>query len=427
MPARIIERIGAVVAAVLLAVAARAAGPEAASGILSGLDLLYPDLERLYVELHQGPELSLHEEKTAARLADHLRALGFEVSTAIGGHGVVGILRNGPGPTLMLRTDLDALPVEEKTELPYASRVRVTRETGETVAVMHACGHDVHMTAWVGAATLLSRNRRRWRGTLVMVGQPAEELGQGAQAMLEAGLFKRFPKPDAAFAVHASAELPAGTVGFVPGYALASADSVDVTIYGRGGHGAYPHRTVDPIVIAARFVLALQTIVSREVSPLDSAVVTVGSFHGGTKHNIIPDEVRLELTVRAHKDEVRTHLLDAIRRIARAEADAAGAPREPTVEIKESTPSTHNDPALTRRLASAIGVVLGADRVLEVQPVMGAEDFSAYGRAGVPAVILWVGAVEPEPTGPHRRAVRRCPRSTPPISGPTASVRSARR
>lgn len=381
---------------------ARAAEAAPASGPLAGLEAIVPDIERLYVELHQDPELSLHEEKTAARLAEGLRALGFEVTTGVGGHGLVAVLRNGPGPTVMLRADLDALPVEEKTGLPYASRVRFADAEGRTLPVMHACGHDLHMSAWLGAAALLARARDLWRGTLLMVGQPAEEIGRGAQAMLESGLFERFPKPEAAFAIHASAELPAGTIGYAPGIAMASADSVDVTIRGRGGHGAYPHRTVDPIVIAAKFVLGVQTVVSREVSPLDPAVLTVGSIHGGTKHNVIPDEVRLQLTVRAHREEVRAHLLEAIRRVARAEAQAAGA-AEPEVVVRESTPATFNDPALAKRLASAIAGALGPEAVREIQPVMGAEDFGQYGRAGVPIAYFWVGAVEP---GAYQAAAR---------------------
>ena len=361
---------------------------------LAGLDALYPDLRNLYVDLHQNPELSFHEEKTAARLAERLRALGFEVTTGIAGTGVVGLLKNGAGPTVMIRTDLDALPVEEKTGLPYASKITTKDNSGATVPVMHACGHDVHMSSWIGTATLLSKARDRWRGTLMMVGQPAEEMGGGARKMLAAGLFTKFPKPDFAIAFHDDAEMAAGQIAGVPGYALANVDSVDVTIYGKGGHGAYPHRTVDPIVIAARTVVALQTIVGRENNPLDPAVVTVGSIHGGTKHNVIPDEVKLQLTVRSYKDDVRKHLLEAIARIAKGEAAAAGAPREPKIEIVDGTPAVYNDPALTKRLSAMLARSLGAARVEERGPVMGAEDFSEYGRAGVPSAILWVGAVE---------------------------------
>ena len=306
-------------------------------------------------------------------------------------------VRNGKGPTLLVRTDLDALPVHEQTGLPYASTATARTADGATVPVMHACGHDIHMTGWIAAATLLARARDAWRGTLVFVGQPSEETGSGAAAMLADGLFARFGKPDFAVAVHDNAEMPAGTVGFVPGWALANVDSVDVTFFGRGGHGAYPHRTVDPIVMAARFVVAVQTVVSREQDPLVPAVVTVGSFHAGTKHNVIPDEARLQLTVRTYEDDVRTRVLAAIARVAKGEAAAAGAPREPEVKVRDddATRSTFNDPALTRRLAGALAAVLGADRVQERKPVMGGEDFSAYGRAGVPATILWIGAQEP--------------------------------
>ena len=374
-----------------LVAAERTAAPNAA---LAGLDPLYPDLQRLYLDLHQNPELSFHEEKTAAKLADRLRALGFEVTTGIAGTGVVGLLRNGKGPTVMVRTDLDALPVEERTGLPYASKATTKNDSGATVSVMHACGHDVHMSSWIGTATLLSKTKDRWRGTLMMVGQPAEEMGGGARKMLADGLFTKFPKPDFAIAFHDNADMLAGQIAAVPGYAFANVDSVDVTIYGKGGHGAWPHRTIDPIVIAARTVVALQTIVGRENNPLDPAVVTVGSIHGGTKHNIIPDEVKLQLTVRSYKDDVRKHLLEAIARIAKGEAAAAGAPKEPKVEVIDGTPATYNDPALTKRLAEMLTRNLGAARLEEFQPVMGAEDFSEYGRAGVPSVILWVGAVE---------------------------------
>ncbi|HEX8435423.1 amidohydrolase, partial [Archangium sp.] len=255
---------------------------KAPSPVLEGLDGLYPELDALYRDLHQNPELSLQEEKTAAKLAERLRKLGFEVTQKVGGHGVVAVLRNGKGPTVMLRTDLDALPVEEKTGLPYASRVTAKDDSGQTVPVMHACGHDMHMTAWLGTATLLSRSKDRWRGTLVMVGQPAEEKGNGARRMLSDGLYSRFPKPDFAIALHNSASAAAGTIEYVSGYALANVDSLDITLHGKGGHGAYPHTTVDPIVLAARTILSLQTIVSREKSPLEPAVLTVGSIHGGT-------------------------------------------------------------------------------------------------------------------------------------------------
>jgi amidohydrolase len=371
--------------------AAPAAGPAAAT-----VPALDPDLVAFYVDLHRNPELSLHEEKTAAKLAERLRRLGFEVTTGVGGTGVVGVLRNGAGPTVMLRTELDALPVEEKTGLPYASAVKARNDAGLEVPVMHACGHDVHMTVWVGTAARMVQARANWHGTLVLIAQPAEEVVKGAKAMLADGLFSRFPKPDYVVAVHDTPKLPAGKLGYTPGYILASSDSVDVTIHGKGGHGAAPQTTVDPVVIAARTVLAWQTIVSREKDPQEPAVVTVGSIHGGTKHNIIPDEVKLQLTVRTYSKEVRRHVLDAIARIARAEAAAAGAAREPTVAVVESTAATWNDPKLTARVAAALSRQLGAGNVVEAPREMASEDFSEYGLAGVPAVMVRLGAADPE-------------------------------
>ena len=360
-----------------------------------GLDTLYPELEKLYIDLHQTPELSRQEVKTAAKLAERFRRLGYEVTENVGGTGVVAILRNGKGPTVLVREDMDALPVEERTGLPYASKVTATDENGATVPVMHACGHDVHMTSLVGAATLLMQSKSRWRGTVVLVAQPAEERGGGAIGMIRDGLFTRFPKPDFAIGLHDSARLPAGKVSWVSGFACANVDSVDVTIFGRGGHGAYPHMTIDPIVIAARTVVALQTLVARENDPLDPAVITVGSFHGGTKHNIIPDEAKLQLTVRSYKDDVRKRLLAGIERIAKAEAAAAGAAKEPSVRVSEGTPAMYNDPGLTHRIAGVFERSFGKENVLEDQPVMGGEDFSEFARAGIPSLQFNLGAVEP--------------------------------
>lgn len=367
----------------------------AASGspALAPANAIYPELDALYKDLHQTPELSLHEEKTSAKMADRLRKLGYEVTDHVGGFGVVAVLKNGKGPTVLVRADMDALPVEEKTGLPYASRVTTKDDAGNAVHVMHACGHDVHMTSLIGAATLLARAKNRWRGTLVLIAQPAEEGGSGAAAMLRDGLFTRFPRPDFALALHDDFRLPAGKLGYTPGYCWANVDSVDITIFGRGGHGSIPQNTVDPIVIAARTVLALQTIVSRENDPLEPAVVSVGSIHGGTRHNVIPDEVRLQLTVRTYKEEVRQKILAAIQRIARAEAAAAGAPKPPDVKLDaEPGHATYNDPALAKRMAAALGSVFGPSNVSELPPVMAGEDFSEYVRAGIPSFYFRLGA-----------------------------------
>jgi hippurate hydrolase len=382
--------------ATLLALPAASAPPKP-SPALAPLGAAYPDLEKLYIDLHQNPELSLHEEKTSARIADRLRALGYEVTDHVGGFGVVGVMRNGKGPTVLLRADMDALPIEERTGLPYASKATAKDASGATVPVMHACGHDIHMTSLVGAATLLAKAKSRWKGTVVLVGQPAEELGGGASRMLKDRFMERFPKPDFAISLHDDARLPAGQVGFTPGYMWANVDSVDITVYGRGGHGARPEGTVDPIVIAARIVTALQTIVARENSPFDPAVVTVGSIHGGTKHNIIPDEVKMQLTVRSYEPAVRKKLLAAIERIAKAEAAVGAAPREPVVAVDEDGgDAVYNDPALTRRVAGAIAAVLGASNVREMPRVMAGEDFGEWGIAAkCPSTDLWLGATPP--------------------------------
>lgn len=361
----------------------------------AAVDAILPQEEALYVDLHRYPELSFHEQRTAATLAEGLRKLGFDVTTGVGRLGVVGVLKNGDGPTVMLRTEMDALPVKEQTGLSYASTVTTHSDTGEEVPVDHACGHDLHMASWMGTATLLSRSRDQWHGTVVFIGQPAEETSGGAAAMLKDGLFTRFPKPNYAIALHDDSGLPAGTVGFIPGFSHANVDSVDITIYGKGGHGALPQTTVDPIVIAARTVLSLQTIVSREVTPGDPAVITIGSIHGGTKHNIIPDQVHLQLTVRSYKPETRKHLLAAIERIAKAESEAGGAPKPPLVEFSEPTASVYNDPKLTERVVGVLRRRLGEDKVVEMPPKMVGEDFSEYGNAGVPIMMFHVGAVDP--------------------------------
>ena len=385
-------------AAVSLAQANRSAGIPAEQ-----IAAIYPEIESLYMDLHKSPELAFHEQQTAAKLAERVKALGYEVTTGVGGTGIVAILKNGPGPTVMMRTELDALPVLEKTGLPFASTVTTKNATGDTIPVMHACGHDLHMSAWYGTAELMAKNKDKWHGTLMMVGQPAEEVLQGASAMLKDGLFTRFPKPDYALSLHDEATLPAGTVGYHPGFFRASADTVEVTIYGRGGHGAAPHDTVDPIVIASRFVLGLQTIVSRENNPMDPAVITVGSIHGGTGANIIPDQVKLQLTVRTFNPQARKRMLAAIERQVKGEAMAANAPKEPVVEIKAGTDAVYNDPKTTERMVATLRQVLGPDRVVEMPAKMTSEDFSQYGQAGVPEVLLHVGAVDPEKLAEAKR------------------------
>ena len=351
------------------------------------LDEVYPGLDALYVDLHRHPELSGKEERTAAKLAEALRRAGFEVTTGVGRTGVVGILRNGTGPTLLLRAELDALPVLEKTWLPYAS---------ESAGVMHACGHDLHMTLLTATAELLSRTKERWRGTVVAIGQPAEETIDGARAMIADGLFTRFPKPDFALALHGRSDLPAGKVTWVAGYTMSNSDSAELVIYGKGGHGARPENAIDPVVIAARTVLALQTIISREKDPLEPAVLTVGSIHGGAKHNVIPDEVKLQMTIRCYSPDVRRQLHAAIARVVKAEAAAAGAPREPKLTFDEGQDATYNDPAVTRRIAARLTQELGADRVAEGRPDMVSEDFGEFGKvAGIPSVLLRVGTVDP--------------------------------
>ena len=400
----------ALATAVLLATTAlRGADTSARDAVTSKIAADYASLEALYQHFHTNPELSLMEEKTAARLAAEWRAAGFEVTEKFGGTGIVGVLKNGAGPTLLIRTDLDALPVQEETGLPYASKTRVKDLAGVEVATMHACGHDIHMTVIAGTARALAAVKDRWAGTVVLVGQPAEERGVGARAMLAAGLYRRFPKPDFAIAIHDSATLPFGTVGTIEGFAMANVDMVDITVRGVGGHGAYPHTTKDPIVLASRIVVALQTIVSRETRPVDPAVVTVGSIHGGTKHNIIPDEVKLQLTLRSYTDEVRARTLDAVRRICRGEAIAAGIPddRMPVVTVAdEGTPATYNDPALTRRVQGALASWLGSEKLKTIDPEMGGEDFSQFGRTveKVPICMFRIGTVAPEKIAESQRS-----------------------
>jgi len=363
----------------------------------------YADLDSLYRDLHAHPELSLHEQETAKRIASELKAAGFAVTSGVGGNGVVAVLRNGEGPTVMWRSDLDALPVKEETGLPYASDVRANDDSGRLVPVMHACGHDVHMTTLVGLARGLKDLRSQWSGTAILIGQPAEERVLGAAAMIKDGLFSRFPRPVAVLGMHVKADLPVGVVGYRAGPAFANVDNVDVRVYGRGGHGSTPHLSVDPIVIGARIVLSLQTIVAREIDPIEPAVITVGSIHGGTKHNIIPDTVDLQLTVRSYTEETRNKLIEGIRRNVLAEAQGGGAPKPPDVTIGESTPATVNDPGLTARTVAALKKALGDDRVVEVPPIMGSEDFTYYGREGIPAFMFNLGTIPNETIEQSRR------------------------
>ena len=369
----------------------------------------YPSLDAFYKDLHTHPELSLMEEKTSAKVAAELRAAGFDVTEKFGGYGVVAVLKNGAGPTLLIRSDLDALPVQEETGLPYASTTHVKDLAGHDVPVMQACGHDIHMSCLVGTARMLAALRDRWSGTLVLIGQPAEERGIGARVMLTEGLYRKFPKPDFALALHDSATLPTGTVGTVEGYAMANVDTAEITVRGIGGHGAYPHVTKDPIVLAARIVVALQTIVSRETRPVDPAVVTVGSINGGTKSNVIPDEVKLQLTLRSYSASVRAHTIEAIKRICRGEAIAAGMPddRMPIVTVveEEFTPATYNDPALTRRVRGAFVDWFGTDAVKTIDAEMGGEDFSQFGLTveKIPICLFRVGAVDPAKAAESQR------------------------
>ena len=379
----------------------------------------YPYVFDLYKYFHANPELSFKESESAARMATELEALGFtvtqgigdqwvkakvkadagEVRDGVGGYGLVGVLKNGEGPTVMIRADMDALPLEEKTGLSYASKKVSTDYFGQSAPVMHACAHDSHMAIMIGTARRMVEMKDQWTGTLVFVGQPAEEIGLGALAILDDGLYKKFPKPDYILALHTSGWDPAGDVTYTSGYALANVDSVDIKVKGVGAHGSAPHMGKDPIVIASHIVTALQTLVSREVNPLKAGVVTVGSFQGGYKHNIIPDEANLKITVRSYDDDIRENLLSGIKRIAEAQARSAGLSDDlmPVVKIESDyTPSTYNDPALTKRVMGAISQSLGAERVYERPPSMGGEDFSQFSRTddGIPSLIFWVGGVD---------------------------------
>lgn len=386
------------------------------------VDRELPQLVSTYKMLHAAPELSHYEVKTSAFLADQLRSFGYTVTERIGkydrpqftGYGIVAVMKNGDGPTVLVRADIDALPVEEKNNVPYASKVKTKNDLGQEVSVMHACGHDIHITSLIGTAKMLASLKDQWRGTLVLIGQPAEETVDGAKAMLADGLYTRFPKPDFAVGLHDSADAEAGKILYVPGYAMASSTSVDLTIRGLGGHGSKPEATKDPIVIASQTILALQTIISRENSPLDPAVVTIGSIHGGTKRNIIPDEVVLQLTIRTYKEEVRQHILASIERIAKGVASAAGVPddRAPilTVIESENAPSLYNDPQLTERLANAIGKAIGPENVIKSAPLMASEDFGVLNLDHkIPSFYFWLGAMAPEKIEASRKSGKPLP------------------
>ena len=366
-----------------------------ADRISARIDGVFPEAKSLYLDLHQHPELSSHEERTAATVAGKLRSYGYEVTEHVGGTGIVALMRNGTGPVVMLRTEIDALPVEEKTGLSYASHVRTHDEAGREVAVMHACGHDMHMASLVGTAKIMAETRNEWHGILMLIGQPAEETIAGAKAMVADDLFTRFPKPEIGLALHTSNELPAGQVGVLAGPRYANADSLRITIYGRGGHGSRPEATIDPVLIAARTVEALQSIASREIRSTDGVVVTVGYIRAGTKNNIIPDDAELGLTVRTYKPEVRKKVLASIDRIVKAEAEAGGAEKLPKIEHYESTDAVYNDPALVDRLRPALIAALGSSNIVPGRPIMGSEDYSVYIQQGVPSVYMSLGGANP--------------------------------
>ena len=356
------------------------------------------DLLSLYKDLHANPELSYQEFETSEKLANLLESIGYEVTRNVGGNGVVALLKNGNGKNIMFRADMDGLPVEEKTGARYASQKKVTNLDGEEVFTMHACGHDVHMTVLIGVAEYLFENKSQWQGNLILVLEPAEEVSGGARNMIKDGLFTRFPRPDYNLAFHVNAGMPTGKVGFLPGWAMANVDSVDITVKGIGGHGAYPHTTKDPIVIAANIVTQLQTIVSRQIAPTDPAVVTVGSIHGGTKHNVIPNEVKLQLTLRSYTDEVRNETISSIKKIVKGSAISAGLSEEnyPVIEIKdEYTPAVFNNPSLVEKIQKSFVKSLGEKNVIKVSPVMGGEDFGMFGRVEpiIPTALFWLGAV----------------------------------
>lgn len=358
-------------------------------------------LKDLYIDIHKNPEISLMEKETSKKLANELNKIGFDVTENFGGYGIVGVFENGEGPNILYRTDLDALPMEEKTNLPYASKIKTTDIYGSEVGTMHSCGHDMHMTVWTGTARALIEKRDQWSGTLIMIGQPAEEIGAGAMMMLNEGLYSKFPIPDMGIALHSSPTILSGKVGFGKGYIMANTESVDITVFGEGAHGAAPHMSIDPIVTASLIVMELQTIVSRNINPLDDAVITVGSFRGGTKHNIIPDEVKLQLTIRTYKDAVRNLIHKRIKEICDGIGASVGLEKSrwPKITMPDNyTPANYNDPDLVDRLIFSASNSIGNENVVMAEPQMVGEDFARYGKTKekIPTAMYWLGTVPEE-------------------------------
>ncbi len=382
------------------------------------VDAVMPDAQALYLDLHQHPELSGHETRTAGVLAGKLRALGYEVTENVGGTGIVALMKNGAGPTVMLRTELDALPVTEETGLRYASKTRAKDDSGRDVGVMHACGHDVHMATLYGTAEIMAKSKDSWHGTLMLVGQPAEETITGAKKMVDDGLFKKFPRPDVGVALHDENSIATGQVGVTPGYSKAAADSIRITVYGKGGHGARPESTIDPVLMAAQIAVRLQSIVSREIHPGDAAVITVGYIQAGTKNNIIPDQAQMGLTVRSYKPEVRQHLLAAIERVAKAEAEASGAERMPLIEDYESTSAVYNDPVLTQHLSGVLASVVGKNNVVEEPPLMTSEDWAVFVEQGIPAFYYTLGVADPQKLAAAKASHKELPSNHSPLFAP---------
>jgi len=375
---------------------------------------------KLYLDLHEHPELSSHETQTAAKLATLLRGLGYDVTEHVGGTGIVAVMKNGAGPTILLRTELDALPVPEKTGLPYASKVVAKDDSGKEVPVMHACGHDVHMASLIGSAQIMAESKNTWHGTLVIIGQPAEETISGAKAMIADGLMTRFPKPDAMVALHVGNGLPAGKVGVTPGYMSSNADSLRITIFGKGAHGSAPEKSIDPIVLGAKIVLALQTIPSREIKPGEPVVVTVGYFQAGLKNNIIPDEAKLGLTVRTYDQNVRKHVLASIDRIVKGEAEAAGVQKLPEIVHDEATDAVYNDPALAKSMTAVLVQALGKDNVEQESPSMTSEDFSYFVEQGVPGFYFSLGGANPQKYAEAKASGEILPSNHSPLFAPDA-------